>query len=128
MGICQDGFVSFNAEIKKAARLMDKRNLTYEESYNLGYMRGFRIGAIEAMQEGIIKCLQEKGKKHGFQFSKSLMQKINRETDIPFLGKLFRCITKEDFSIENFEASYDRLFLTVDEVLAMNAILKDSGE
>ena len=95
---------------------MKKRNLTYEESYDIGYMEGFRIGQIGTLRKSLIKCLQKKSKNHDFLLSKSLIQKINRETDIPFLSKLL-FLAMEDESIESFEESYDRLLLTVDEVL-----------
>ena len=92
-----------------------KHSLTYEENYLLGYMEGCRIGAIEVSRETLIRCLNIMGKEQGILPSKSLIQKINRETDKEFLFELMVNLLNGNILVKELEISYDMYFLIPDK-------------
>ena len=95
---------------------MKKKNtLSYEDNYLLGYMEGCRIGAIETSREILIRCLHIKGKEQGIVPAKSLIQKINSETDHQFLLELILNIGNDKLPVRELEIYYDRYFLILDE-------------
>jgi len=90
---------------------MKQFNLSYEERYQLGYLRGYRIGRIETTREILIKCLHRKCKEQNVVLDKKLVQKINREIDIEFLGSILLCIGNDIITVKELEKCYDMLFL-----------------
>lgn len=88
-----------------------KRELTQEERHVLNYMGGARISLIHTMREVLIKFLQAKGKEQGRTLSKAIICKINREIDVPWMGKVCNVVFKDKMSLETLELYYDRLFL-----------------
>ena len=85
--------------------------LTYEERYELGYLKGIRIGKIEVIRKILINCLHLKGKEQGTEINKELIQKINREIDTEFLGKIIHDVYYDKLSIKDIGTNYHTLFL-----------------
>jgi len=85
--------------------------LTYEERYQLGYLQGYRIGRIGETRRILINCLNGKCKEQNFLLGKKIIQKINRETDLDFLGGIILSIINDLIPITEIENCYDMLFL-----------------
>ncbi|MCL2806019.1 MAG: hypothetical protein FWD26_08785 [Treponema sp.] len=85
--------------------------LSHEERHQLGYLQGSRIGRIEARREILIEYLYKMGREQNFIPSKKLIQKINRETDLEFLGGLLFSVFDEKLFVKELENCYDKLFL-----------------
>jgi len=92
-----------------------KRSLTQEERYILDYIGGARIALIDSLRNMLIKILHYKGKEQGRIPSKTTIQKINREIDAPWLGKVINAVYNDRLSLEVFELHYDKLFLNKDD-------------
>ena len=113
--------------------MKNKHTLSYEENYLLGYMKGFRIGEIKASRDILIRCLHKKGKEQGIVPAKSLIQKINRETDIQFFDELILYVLNDKLPVSELEIYYDMYFLMPDEEknvksLWRKSILKKGGK
>jgi len=93
----------------------NKHTLSYEENYLLGYMEGQRIGAIKTSREILIRCLYLKGKEQGIVPAKSLLLKIDRETDHQFLNELIMNVLNGKLPVRELEIYYDRYFLIPDK-------------
>jgi len=85
--------------------------LSYEERYRFGYLQGYRIGRIKSTRKILIKCLNKWGKKQGCFPCKKVIQKINREIDLDFLGGLILSIVHEKLLVKELGNCYDMLFL-----------------
>ena len=101
--------------IEQGIIMKNKFSLSYEENYLLGYMEGHRIGAIDVSREILIRSLHIKGKEQGIVPTKSLIQKINRETDTQFLLELILNVGNGKLPVRELEIYYDMYFLIPDK-------------
>ena len=74
--------------------MKSKRKLTKEERYILDHMGGARIALILQIRDVLFKCLHLKEKEQGYTLNKATINKIKREIDVPWIGKIINVIYK----------------------------------
>ena len=95
---------------------MKKHQLTFEEDYALGYARGYRLGRIKSSREILLRVTKICGEEEGVKPSKSLIQKIKRETDHAIMGKIIIAATRGNISLAELDAYFDMFFRTKEEL------------
>ena len=78
-------------------------------------MGGARIALILQIREVLFKFLHLKEKEQGYTLNKATINKIKREIDVPWIGKIINVICNDRLSLEMFELHYDKLFLVAEE-------------
>jgi len=95
---------------------LNKPELTAEDRYRRGYMEGLRIGRVCTLRGFLIHLLERKWKENMIVPNKTIIQRINRETDSGFLEKILFSIFCDELSVRELESSFDMIFRTEEEI------------
>ena len=90
--------------------MKNKIELSKKEKHELNYLAGNRIASIVHMRRFLMKIIKIKADEQGYIISKEIIQKINREIEMPFIGTLCNYIFTGKLTIKYVDENYDRLF------------------
>ena len=88
----------------------NKSILSKEEKHKLNFMAAERIVEIVEIRRFFIKTMKVKSKEQGYTISKEIIQKINREVEIPLMGTLMNYLFRDKLTVKYVDTNYDRLF------------------